>query len=371
MEVPDEPRKRKQKLAKVIEGLSQPSSTRIERARNLAAALDLEKIAGLLGTTQGVLEAMRQSAERKQERYTLSQAAERAGLSTERFARLNLACGFANPAPDEAIFTAEDIEALQLFQAAGAFFGEDLALQIVRVIGNSMSRCADAFISAFVHAIGERSTQEGFTDEDIVQANETAMGLLPSAVRTMDVLLRRNIEQRTRSDALLLGQDWSGVDTIDRAIGFCDLVGYTALSQQLATEELAAVLRTFENDASDLVTAKGGHVVKLIGDEIMFVATDAATGVEIALSLAETFHSRKDVPPVRVGVAAGRVATGEGDYFGPVVNLAARLVKLAPPSGVLAPADIDPKIAGVDVEDCGPEVLKGFDDPVDIIRVSR
>ncbi len=371
MEVTDEPPKRAKKLAKIIEGLSQPSSTRVERARNLAAALDLDTIAGLLGTTQGVLEAMRESAKREAHRYTLAEAAERAGLSFERFGRLNLACGFANPAPDEPVFTDDDIQALRLFQAASDFFGEDDALQVVRVIGNSMARCADAFISAFVYAIGEQSKHEGFTDDDIVAANETAMDLLPAAVQTMDVLLRRNIEQRTRTDALLLGQDWGGVDTIDRAIGFCDLVGYTALSQQLSTEELAAVLRTFETDASDLITEKGGHVVKLIGDEVMFVATDAAGGVEIALSLAETFRNRKDVPPVRIGIADGKVVTREGDYFGPVVNLAARLVKLAPPGGVLAPAEIGPKIAGVDVDDCGPEILKGFDEPVDVVRIAR
>jgi adenylate cyclase len=371
MGVPDEAPKRGEKLARIIKGLSQPSSTRIERVRNVAAALELEKLAGLLGTTEGVMEVLRDGFERDENRYTIAEAAERAGLSVERFARLNLACGFANPAPDEAIFTDEDIETLRTFQAASDFFGEDNALQIVRVIGNSMSRCADAFISGFVHAIGDQSRKEGFTDDDIIRANEIAMSLLPGAAQTMDVLLRRNIERRTRTDALLLGKAWEGVDTIDRAIGFCDLVGYTALSQQISTEELAAVLRTFETDASDLITEKGGRVVKLIGDEIMYVATDAQTGVEIAISLAACFDDRRDVPPVRVGVAAGGVVAREGDYFGPVVNMAARLVKLAPPGSVLAPAEIRDKIAGVEIDDVGAETLKGFDEPVDVIRIAR
>jgi adenylate cyclase len=187
----------------------------------------------------------------------------------------------------------------------------------------------------------------------------------------MDVLLRRHLEHRSRTDALLLGADWQGVDAINRAIGFCDLVGYTALSQQITTEELAAVLKTFENDASDLITEHGGHVVKLIGDEIMFVASDAEAGADVALLLAERFHDRSDVPPVRVGVAEGNVVTREGDYFGPVVNLAARIVKLAPPSAVLAPASMRDKLARATIEDVGNEVLKGFDDPVDLIRITR
>jgi adenylate cyclase len=369
--MPDDTPKRKETLARLIKGLSQPSSTRIERVRNVAAALELEKIADLLGATQGVMEAMREGVDRSEQRYTLVEAAARAGLSVERFSRLNLASGFANPGPDEAVFTDEDIEGFQLFQKASEFFGEDDALQIVRVIGASMARCADAFVSAFIHAIGSASTKEGFSDEDIVRANDTAMGLLPDAVRAMDILLRRHLEQRSRPDAISLGTDWSGVDAIYRAIGFCDLVGYTALAQQITSEELAVVLRTFEENAADLITAKGGHVVKLIGDEIMFVATDVATGVDIALSLAETFRDRKDVPPVRVGIAAGRVVTREGDYFGPVVNLAARIVKLAPPSGVLAPGELRDQIAGASIEDCGKEVLKGFDDPIDLVYVSR
>jgi len=372
MEVADEtPKRRAETLAKIIKGLSEPSSTRIDRVRNVAAALDLEKIAGLLGTTQGVVEAMREGFERDERLYTLTEAAAIAGISEETFARLNLACGFANPAPDEAIFGNDDIETYRTFQAASAFFGEDTTLQVARVIGTSMARCADAFVSAFVHAIGTQSLQADFTDDDIVRANETAMGLIPEAVKTMDVLLRSHLQRHARTDALLLGQEWEGVDAIDRAIGFCDLVGYTALSQQISTEELGAVLRTFENEAQDLITEKGGHVVKLIGDEVMFVATDATTGADVALSLAEKFRDRTDVPPVRVAVAAGRVVAREGDFFGPVVNLAARLVKLAAPGCVLAPAAIKEKASGVGVDDVGAETLKGFDDPIDVVRLTR
>jgi len=371
MGVADETRPKKDRLAKIIEGLTQPSSTNVERLRNVAAALEMERVVGILDTTTEVVDVVRERLEREGRRYTIAEAAEKAGLTTEQFSRLNLACGFADPAPDELVFTDEDIETMQMFNGAVDFLGLDAALQIVRVIGSSMARCADAFVSAFVHVIGSLSVQEGFTDDDIVQANEVALSLLPTAVRTMDILLRRHLEERSRTDALLLGEAWEGVDALDRVIGFCDLVGYTPLSRQISTEELASVVLTFESDASDLITAKGAHVVKLIGDEVMFVATTAQTGAEVALTLAERFQGRPDVPPVRVGLAAGRVVAREGDYFGPVVNLAARIVKIAPPSTVFASADIRDKITGLAVDDVGREDLKGLDDPVAIVRIER
>lgn len=372
MGVPDSnPKKRKERLAKIIEGLSEPSDTGVGRLRNIAAALDLGRVANILDTTNDVMGAVRERLEREGRLYNLIEAAELAGLSPEVFSRLNLACGFADPGPDERVFSEEDIEAYKQFQAAIDFFGEETALQVVRVIGSSMARCADAFVSAFVHAIGARSQSADFTDEDVVQASDIATEMIPNAVHTMDILLRRHLEQRSRTDSLLLGENWEGVDTLNRTVGFCDLVGYTALSQQISTEELASVVLTFESDASDLITMKGGHVVKLIGDEVMFVATSVHLGAEIALALAERFKDRKDVPPVRVGIAAGSVVTREGDYFGSVVNLAARIVKVAEPSTVLAPASIRDELTDFNVEDAGRELLKGFNDPVDLIRVTR
>ncbi|MGH2759920.1 MAG: adenylate/guanylate cyclase domain-containing protein, partial [Actinomycetota bacterium] len=207
-------------------------------------------------------------------------------------------------------------------------------------------------------------------EEDLSQANQMVVGLLPGAVNAMDVLLRRHIELKSRPD-FVMGEDWEGVDAVERAVAFCDLVGYTALSEQISTQRLASMLRDFETTASDLITARGANVVKMIGDEVMFVAPDAASAAGVALELAETFGKGDALPPVRCGLAAGRVIVSEGDYHGPVVNLAARIVKLAPPGGVLAPLAIVEDLGDVKVEDLGSRDLKGFRDPVDLIRIHR
>jgi class 3 adenylate cyclase len=54
------------------------------------------------------------------------------------------------------------------------------------------------------------------------------------------------------------------------------------------------------------------------------------------------------------------------------VNLAARIVKLAPASGVLAPSSIAEELGeGINVEDAGERELKGFGEPVPLVRISR
>ena len=361
----------KDKITKVVGELTHPEATATSRVRSLASALDLEKVVEILDTSEDVMAAVRLLLRREEGRYTLEEAAEKAGISPEKGRQINLACGFADPGPDARVFTDEDIEVLQLFEGSTAIFGEDVAIQNVRVLGLAMSRVADAFISSFATMIGRRSLEADLTDEDFARANETAVGLLPSAVRAMDVLLRRHMELKSRPD-FALGDEWEGVDAVDRAVGFCDLVGYTALAQQISDNRLASTLRAFETTAADLITEHGADLVKLIGDEVMFVAPDAATAVRVALALADRFGEGDVLPPVRCGVNAGRVIVREGDYHGPVVNLAARIVKLAPPGGVMAPAELANELGTeFTFEDAGDKELKGFADLVPLVVIRR
>ena len=111
-------------------------------------------------------------------------------------------------------------------------------------------------------------------------------------------------------------------------VGFVDLVGSTALAQRLSTRELGPVLTEFEHMAADSVTAAGGRVVKLIGDEVLYHRARPRRPPARSPS-----WRRRSPPPARPD-RAGRLASGDvllrdGDVFGPVVNLAARAVKAA------------------------------------------
>jgi adenylate cyclase len=118
-------------------------------------------------------------------------------------------------------------------------------------------------------------------------------------------------------------------------VGFLDLVGYTALSQLLHEEELALLVARFEELTHDTVAQHGGRLVKTIGDEVMFVAEVPAVAARIALRLTERTGDDEVLPDARAGLAFGPVVAHEGDYYGPVVNLAHRLVEIAYPGTVL------------------------------------
>ncbi len=128
-------------------------------------------------------------------------------------------------------------------------------------------------------------------------------------------------------------------------IGFVDLVGYTAISQQLDPHELSALVRRFEQLAFDSVAREGGRVVKTIGDEVMFVAGDVAAAARIARRLTDRSLDDALLPPARAGLAYGSVVTREGDYFGPVVNRASRLVEIAKPGSVITDDDVHAALA--------------------------
>jgi hypothetical protein len=58
------------------------------------------------------------------------------------------------------------------------------------------------------------------------------------------------------------------------------------------------------------------------------------------LRLADAYADDELLSDVRVGLAYGSLLTIEGDYYGPVVNLASRIVKIAIPGTVLVSDEV-------------------------------
>src|SRR5580698_1478182 len=117
------------------------------------------------------------------------------------------------------------------------------------------------------------------------------------------------------------------------------MVGFTLLSQHLSNEELAAVVRRFEEISHDIVTGARGRVVKMIGDEVMFVVESPAAAARIGLDLADAYADDDLLSDVRVGLSVGPVLVRDGDYFGPTVNLAHRIVNIGNPGTVVMSDD--------------------------------
>ncbi len=158
--------------------------------------------------------------------------------------------------------------------------------------------------------------------------------------------------------------------TREHTIGFADLVGYTGHSRGLSTTDLASAIGRFETEVTDLVSQFAGRLVKFIGDEAMFVVDDPSKACELGLALAESFGSDPALPPLRVGLAAGPAVALHGDYYGEVVNLAARLVKASEPSQVVVSESVRAAVgARFAFEDASELTPKGFDAPVAAYRL--
>jgi class 3 adenylate cyclase len=295
---------------------------------------------------------------------TFDQVVARSGVAARDVHQIVRAAGFPQPGPEDRVFAEGFVSLCRLVPVAKAIFGEEAVLQLVRVMGSAMARVADALVSSFLANVEPAARLEDPVGLAVARANTQAVALFPEVAPALDVLLRQHLVGVRRAST---AESEAGFETRQLCVGFVDLVDSTSLAQRLSMAELGGVLTQFENITTDMVTAEGGRVVKLIGDEVLYTAADGATGCRIALDLAATFADHPSVPRVRAGVASGDVMLRDGDVFGPVVNLAARAAKVGGPGEVVAPTDVALS-AGLPFDPLGPLLVRGFD-PVEFCRL--
>jgi class 3 adenylate cyclase len=135
---------------------------------------------------------------------------------------------------------------------------------------------------------------------------------------------------------------------------FCDLVGFTAASEQQDPEDVRARIRPYHARLRSEIERYGGTVEKFVGDAVMAVfgapaahEDDAERAVRAGLAILDAIVELNEADPnldlqVRVGVNTGdavvalgaRSELGEGLVTGDVVNTAARIETAAPVSAV-------------------------------------
>ena len=297
--------------------------------------------------------------------YEIDEVASLSGFDTDRIRSYWRALGFPDPQPGEKVFSDSDLEVLSdvvWFISDGAL-EPGVAIQMARVIGSSLERIASAQVDTIetrrAQALDDSTAPNApvaFDDpavagggpegpdvaddalslEDQQLAIRRGAELLPMMPKVMEFVWRRHLGVAARRRRLRA----AAPDGRRIVVGFADLVGFTAQTQQLSEEELADVVGRFESIAYDVVSAHQGRVVKMIGDEVMFVADSVRDGAELALALAETYRNDSALSDVRVGMATGPALEREGDVYGPVVNLASRIVSIAYPGAVVVADDV-------------------------------
>lgn len=305
-------------------------------------------------------------------RRTTAEVATATGVAEAELRRTWRAWGFPDPGADEACWTDADVDSFRFVCEARAIAGDEWAMAMARAAGTAMARVAEsevAFVRSKIEAplVAEHAPRATL----LLQYERAISGLLPAGARLLDALHRHHLTDFRRRYAQALHPSANNV--LDVVVGFADVTGSTALVERLHLAELDRALVIFEERTTDVIARAGATLVKRLGDGVMFVAPDADAACSVALDLVEAFPATEAAPPVRVGLAAGVVAALRGDYFGPAVHRAARVVAIAEPRTVLVAEEVTARADATrfTFTDAGARTLAGFDRPVGLARCGR
>ena len=294
-------------------------------------------------------------------RFTRAEVEERSGVARDRSERLWRALGFADVDDEEIVFTDSDVEALKLIDGlvGSGLIDPTIEAGVARAAGQSLSRLAEWEIGLLDDYVVSRAENgPDLTDEaSVLRFAET---ILPTMEQLHSYVWRRHIAALV-SRAVAASAD----ELVSTAlvVGFADVVGYTRLTDSLTETQLAGLIEQFESTAAEVVAHAAGRVVKMLGDEVLFVAADPVAAAAIGLGLLDRVDVDGDLPDLRIGMARGNVLSRFGDVYGPVVNIASRLTSAAKPGTVLVDRELATVLAtepGLQLRRRRPMSVRGY-----------
>lgn len=170
--------------------------------------------------------------------------------------------------------------------------------------------------------------------------------LRDTATYLLDAYVGRAAGERILAGDVLRG----GGETLEAVIWYCDLRGFTDLSEHLARDSIIALLNDYFGAVGGAVTEAGGEILKFIGDAMLAIfpvandaaraevvgrAVQAATRAVAAIAALNDTCATTGQPPIRFGLALhlgdvmfgniGASARLDFTVIGPAVNEAARI----------------------------------------------
>jgi adenylate cyclase len=136
---------------------------------------------------------------------------------------------------------------------------------------------------------------------------------------------------------------------VDRTILFADLRGSTGLYESLGNSDATAVVTQSVSLLARVVDARGGRVIKTLGDGLMAMFKAPPEAIAAADEMHESMDrigaprpaaKRPQPLKLQVALAHGEVVEMSGDVFGDAVNVAARLLDHAGDNETLVTAAV-------------------------------
>jgi len=301
------------------------------------------------------------------------------GVALPRVLRALLAAGI--PADPDTEVPAELVRLMEAFEQGAELMGDEAILAFTRVLGGTAITIAEAAVALFFAELGPGTVREG-PDElaraRISEAATTAFTQVPDVLARMVMDAFERAQRRAE-----LARSWLAPFSAEEAdakgptevvaLGFVDLVGSTAWAQTMNLREQNLALTRFESAAWSSAILAGGRVIKTIGDEVFFVAPTADAACRIGTEVCHAAALDPLLPAARGAVGLGPAIPREGDYFGPLVNLLARLVKVGAPGEIVVTEAVAEELSPEEwvLRPLEPADIRGIEAPQRTFHVER
>ena len=159
-----------------------------------------------------------------------------------------------------------------------------------------------------------------------------------TAVRAATKRLRELGSALLNARQALSGSQRLGRGTVDVAILFTDLVGFSSWALNAGDEAALELLRQVGDVEHNAVSERDGMLVKRLGDGSMAVFSNPERAVQAAFETQQRLAEIRvegHMPELRAGVHVGRPRQVRDDYIGVDVNIASRIADAAKPGEVL------------------------------------
>ena len=176
-------------------------------------------------------------------------------------------------------------------------------------------------------------------------------------------------------------QEWSrgntgGANAPTVTVMFTDMVGSTDMTQDRGDAGAQEIVRRHNTIVRMAISQYGGKEIKHTGDGIMASFDDCTGAVDAAIAIQRNVGNHNTARPdqplsLRIGLNTGKPIQEENDIFGATVQLAARVCAATQPDQILCTDSVLNRSRGRSelMTPIGPQVLKGFKDPVPLHKV--